>query len=404
MEEFTMRVFFTFSKITLILSGLWMAIGDPISAFAEQQAAQPIKTTIEQPSSPANLTNFTEYYAGADAKTAAQTDTAPVPPAEAPKNGCALPQPGCEPACGTCAPVCSVCPHWIVGVEAVWLSPQYNTSYASYAIEDARDTVVNYYKGSLAGGLFITPRLTLGYQGDCWGVQIRYWRMSEPGNRFIPSNGYTDNSISYFSAFKAETADIEGTRLFCLGATRNMVSFGVRYAELDESSGLTVNQELDNALYQGSAFSRHSLSGAGLTMGLTGYRPINCRSLNFFYSLRGSVVWDASARNLAQTQAVYLTPADSAGSLNGALAVNPGSMFIGEIQLGVQWNFELVCNRADAFFRMALEYQYWDTTDTGYAASTSLAGNTNYVGTATATSGDESLDLIGLSIATGFTW
>src|SRR3972149_6399879 len=83
---------------------------------------------------------------------------------------------------------------------------------------------------------------------------------------------------------KWETADIEATRLFCLGNTRNMFSFGVRYAELDESSGLSVTQELDNALYMGSAYSQHSLSGAGLTMGLTGYRPLNCRNFNLFYS------------------------------------------------------------------------------------------------------------------------
>ena len=29
-------------------------------------------------------------------------------------------------------------------------------------------------------GFCLTPRLTLGLQGECWGLQVRYWQMNEP--------------------------------------------------------------------------------------------------------------------------------------------------------------------------------------------------------------------------------
>jgi hypothetical protein len=397
-----MRSLFYFARIPLILAVLCAAINVAANAVAQQQTAEPLQSVVEQPLSFANLTNYTEYYAKTDAVKTAQNEILPLPPsngslpAPAPSGTepAAAPQENCQPTCGSCATYCAPCANWTLGIEAVWLSPQYDRPYASYAITDTgRTTLYNYYKGSQPEGLFITPRISLGRQWDCWGVQMRYWRMRESGNRFIPSNGYTDNGIEYCSLFKAETLDLEATRRFCWGNSMNLLSFGVRYAELDQSTGLNVTQEIYGADYIGNAFARHSISGSGLTMAWTGYKCLPCRNFNLFYSLRGSIVW-----------AIYLATNDPAASLNGALDSSPGSLFIGEVQLGAQWNFPLVCNRADAFFRLALEYQYWDTTDTGYTASTSFAGNSYEVGTATAISGDNSTSLIGFTIATGFTW
>jgi hypothetical protein len=353
--------------------------------------------------------NNTAYQEAAYAKQPILNDAPPVP-APSMQVNCG---PACGPSgptCGTCAKDSCSCAHWILGVEAVWLSPQQHNLYSSYNISDGVD-VRNYYKDAVPSGLFITPRISLGFQGECWGAQIRYWRMNEAKNTYLPNeadwdarDGLIHDGLNYYSAFKAETLDLEVTRLFCWGDTRNMISYGIRYAELNQTAGLWVAQDLDNATFSGSAFSRHSVSGAGLTMGLTGYKPLPCRNFNLFYSLRGSIVWDASTVNLVETRASYMTRNDSAGSVNGALAETDGTLFIGEIQIGAQWNFELVCNRADAFLRVALEYQYWDTDKTGYAASTSFAGNSDYIGRATARTGDSVVDFIGFSIATGFTW
>ena len=42
-------------------------------------------------------------------------------------------------------------------------------------------------------------------------------------------------------------------------------------------------------------------------------------------------------------------------------------MFIGEFQVGGEWDFDLQCVCAKAFVRAAFEYQYWKDSGTGLA-------------------------------------
>ena len=96
-----------------------------------------------------------------------------------------------------------------------------------------------------------------------------------------------------------------------------------------------------------------------------------------------------------------------AGSIDGATVVVIDDLFIGEIQVGIEWDFALRCLPARAFFRTAFEYQYWDAS-TGLAASGSFAGLSTGGDTYQATTGSSApgliVDFVGLSIGTGFTW
>jgi hypothetical protein len=82
-------------------------------------------------------------------------------------------------------------------------------------------------------------------------------------------------------------------------------------------------------------------------------------------------------------------------------------LFIGEIQVGIEWDFALRCLPAKAFFRTAFEYQYWDAS-TGSAASGSFARVDVNSNTYQATTGSSApgliVDFVGLSVGTGFTW
>jgi hypothetical protein len=287
-------------------------------------------------------------------------------------------------------------PFWNVGVEAVWLSPSQSGHDINFQVSG-----VGLYNGNglQASGLVMTPRLWLGYQGENCGIQARYWRMEQGRDEFVQSTGYASN------LFKAETFDLEATKLFCYRETQNMLSGGVRYAQLDESRRVSAVQSVGGVgTFFGSAYARHEFSGIGPTLALTGLRPIadNCH-LNLFYSVRGSFLFDSNnSANVVETQAIY-GGAGFGGSTNGAVAGGNDSLFIGEIQIGAQWNYKLVDYRANAFFRFAFEYQYWDTCDTGsaYSISTATAGN---VASATANSGDSRVNLVGFTIGTGFTW
>ena len=51
-------------------------------------------------------------------------------------------------------------------------------------------------------------------------------------------------------------------------------------------------------------------------------------------------------------------------------------LFIGEVEAGVQWNAPLKCVPADAFFRVALDYQYWGTGGVPEFLAVAAAGPT----------------------------
>jgi hypothetical protein len=94
----------------------------------------------------------------------------------------------------------------------------------------------------------------------------------------------------------------------------------------------------------------------------------------------------------------------SASSFNGAQVTADDDLFIGELQVGVEWDYPLCWLPAKAFFRVAAEYQYWDASR-GDAYSESFAEDVGVSGGyAFVNSGGLQTDLIGFSLGAGFTW
>jgi hypothetical protein len=318
---------------------------------------------------------------------------------------------GCACGCGgeaTCSAEAYCCRHLYASAEVVWLAPCENQRSGSFDIFNINNNVV--YDASAASaaneGLVATPRLTVGIQGECWGVQARYWRMSEPNTQNTIDLASGQGMIAS-AGFFAETLDVEVTRLLCLCDTQSIFTFGACYAQLNQSVGLYANQFEAGDFYSGSVLSGVEFAGAGLTSSLSGYKPVGCGNFNLFYGLRASILWDGNASNYVQTRADYESPVNGfSQAFNAARAGDSSNLFIGEIQLGGQWNFALKCLPAEAFIRLAFEYQYWAVNDSGDARALSFAGPLNgaFAGVAAGRSSDAFVNLVGFSVGTGITW
>jgi hypothetical protein len=308
-----------------------------------------------------------------------------------------VPGAACEEGCG-CG--CCCCDrHWIVDVEGMWLAPIGNQRTATYRV-DSGETY------SAATGtdatLTMSPRVTLGWQGECWGVQARYWQMDQTNdNHYDPVTGPLTGVVGNNNeGFRAETFDVEVTRLFSVDETQFQWSGGVRYGEFYQTADLNVFQPVTGNYYTGWASSGLHFNGAGLTSSLTAVRPVGSRNFNLFASVRTSVLWDANASVNATARSLYN---GTYGTPETDVDVSNASLFIGELEIGGQWNLALKCVPANAFVRASFDYQYWGTSDMDSAYATSTAGTTTH-GVAVAGSANGHTNLVGFGITTGLTW
>jgi hypothetical protein len=300
------------------------------------------------------------------------------------------------------------CRHFFANAESVWLAPLNQQQTGTFQILDSTGAPISQFSSQAAAaeGLIATPRITLGIQRDCWGIRTRYWRMEESKN----VNGLDPNlgiGLVTQGAFAMETLDLEGTRYFDVGCNTMQLAFGVRYAQFRQSAGVSNSQIINGDIYSGFAQSRFNFSGVGITSALSGIHPLGC-NFNLYFSLRGSVVWDQHPVTSVQTEATYISSINGFGqSFDMASGSGSGSsMFIGEAQIGGQWNYALQCFPADVFVRIAFEYQYWGASDVGDASAFSFAGpiNGTNLALARAQSGDAFTNLVGFNIGTGFVW
>ena len=74
-EGINMRVYFTFSRVALVLAVVCMAMCMPAGVYAMDSASGSPQVVIAEPTTPANLLNFTEYYETADTKAPAKERT-----------------------------------------------------------------------------------------------------------------------------------------------------------------------------------------------------------------------------------------------------------------------------------------------------------------------------------------
>jgi hypothetical protein len=139
-----------------------------------------------------------------------------------------------------------------------------------------------------------------------------------------------------------------------------------------------------------------------LTSAIYGYKPINCSDFSLFYSIRNSIIFGDN-ESQAATSATAQTLGANSGTANSAIANSASTLYIGEIQLGGQWNHQFKCIPLNGFFRIAGEYQFWGSNNS-IANSVSTAALGPNAATAAAFAGKTDLSFVGFAIATGCTW
>jgi hypothetical protein len=313
------------------------------------------------------------------------------------------------------------------GVEATFLSPDLNNDGAGFQVERIDEDTTEFFSSQTADtdSLYVSPRVWLGVQGCCWGANLRYWHLQASEGSYDPAlgslNGWDDfdcgvPDIGFFSCSRLEayTVDLELTRRFCIHNCAMQASFGVRHAELWVNESITGLALTEEGLLDGFGRANRNSRGTGILLGLYGRKPIfPCSCVNWFYNARWSALWgptQTSAETFAAVQTIDPTVSASAASINGAYTTIDDTMFIGEIQLGLEWDYCLCCLPANAFFRVALEYQRWDGGP-GFSEANSFAGVTiqqqvdpTSIVSTSASADELQMDLFGFSIGTGLTW
>ena len=320
-------------------------------------------------------------------------------------------------ACNSCNRSNCQCGCWTPGasVEATFLWANINgTTTFTQAFNQVTPTSTT-FDSSLAAtnDLSVAPRIWVGAKRDCWGFGGRFWTMDQTSvalDPIGPSIAGDPDRFTAIGSLEAYTIDFEVTRDFCLWCNEMQLAFGARYgwlagSELVNSSSYDAAGVLSNA----SAVSARQFGGTGFTLALQGTRPFRaCSNLNLFWNVRGSILWGDALAAANTTAAASNGPASAIADDFAAAGTN-GEMFIGEIQLGLQYERQLKCAPCIAFVRGAFEYQYWDTNADVVAVASSGAGVGAGAGTligsgAAATAGDMQLDLYGFTLGTGLMW
>lgn len=308
----------------------------------------------------------------------------------------------CGRGCYGCTP-----PMVIASAEATFFFPQFSrgflTTGVSNGVNGLQSASTNTSNGSTEGVLLAAPRITLGLQGDCWGIVTRYWYASSWATGFTPAVANSGiPGVTAFDGFNAYTWDLELQRRICVCDWTLYASGGLRYAAVKNDRSIAINDISGGNVFQASSFSSQQFSGTGLTFGLMGIRPIWCGCpWSIYASNRYSILWGNSGVT-AQTSATAASDG-FASSTNGGFTSGAANLFIAEVQAGLQWDAELKCLPGRrAFLRGGFEFQYWNSSSNASASAFSIAANTPGQGTfATSQAGNFLFSLIGISVGTG---
>lgn len=291
--------------------------------------------------------------------------------------------------------------NFFVGTEAVFLRP----------FQSGSAPVVSNVNGANVGGneaddFYGAPRFWVGAGLDDSPLffQLQYWELNGSETDTIVAPGPFGGTN--FGSLRMNNFDFEGGALLCLegGRTEGKVTFGGRHTTFDTASGFSTMGFLsptDTASASGSSYS--AFEGTGLTTSLQLTRRIGDSDWRLFTGGRFSWLWGEDS-NGALTSASVSDGISNASSINGAFGGGDATMYIFEFQLGTQWQHRLKCLNADAFFRIAMEYQYWNTDSSSQALTGSFASLPGNSSTVLASSRGFETNLFGVAIGTGLTW
>jgi hypothetical protein len=313
-----------------------------------------------------------------------------------------------------CAPDCVDHGHcgwlWILGVEETFVVPNRDGTFSSVSVTTPFET----FGATADDQMEFGSRLWFGMQFPCWQILTRLWFLDGVDNDHDPlllgadrRSTITDSNVQVFSL------DVEARRTFC-GADgwNHYIGFGYRFSHLEDVAHVTaIGLDTTNAIpaiVTADAFGRSKIDGSGISVPFGATRPLHCgccSQLDFFYNLRGSIVWG----NIESSAITAVTVNDPnipgvANRLDAAAAAQNGEVTIGEVQIGLRWTHELTCAPGVAFCQGAFEYQRWDVAG-GLAQSTSTALINANQGTAVSFSGpNNEIEFIGFSIGLGMVW
>jgi hypothetical protein len=163
-------------------------------------------------------------------------------------------------------------------------------------------------------------------------------------------------------------------------------------------------------VYDNFSAISNRFNGVGVTSGISTILPLAengwlCRgcTLSLFGSFRGSAVFGDSNTNATASSRVTAGGVPFAAA-DASADQETSALLIGETAWGLEWNRRWTCIPADAFFRIALEYQAWDlTSPSSSTASTTLTAG-GHSADAIANANDAKMSLMGVALTTGFTW
>jgi hypothetical protein len=322
------------------------------------------------------------------------------PVCTAPPNCCnSLGEPFANPACVFNA-----------GVEATIFHVQTKGMSADSAVTSffgERDTTFEQGNSQVYDQVTFSPRIWAGVQQDCYGIEGRFWYLSDSTNRLQPFETAPPFTGQYtMDRIKAYTVDLEGTYSLCYCGNKIVGFAGARYASFEAGQGIDITRDTIPLTEQftTSAFSKFTFNGTGITAGFLGRTPLGCDGcLNAVYGVRGSFLWGDAGRDV-QTQAGVINNNGAATSVNSATADSADTAFIVEALIGIEWDHQLTCMPMCAFLRLGAEFQYWDMGDNGQVSSTSFAISNTGSAVSRASIGDVDTYMYGLTVATGFTW
>lgn len=298
---------------------------------------------------------------------------------------------------------------WYTGVEATFLNPYkvssgpmvFGKSVGGGGISQVGLTDLTDFD-NLEGA----PRVWLGRRGELWGMRGRYWLFDADTSR--TGIGQTDTQFTFVSAnqfLSAKTADLEVTRCFGLGEWRGDLFFGGRWAEFDQRASMDVGlveataADLPVIIDRDTAWfgSRTIASGVGLTFGWEGRRPVGDWGLAVVCNARGSTLWgDVSSRGFQG----YL--GENVLAMQTAEVDETGMLWIGELQVGLEWSGQLRRLNAEVFTHVVFEYQFWRAANqTPLLMEQEIITPTSTVQMATGSLGSDA-DLCGIAWAVGF--
>ncbi len=321
----------------------------------------------------------------------------------------------CGPNCGNGFACDCFRPIWFAGAEMTALHVDATPGgRIRLSIDDSDTAGLDFNISDNSGYQDFTyaPRLFIGRQiGENWSIVTRYWHLDAFDFAVPTSPVGTVNLTNFLTIDETDHVelynfDIEAMRSSTHGCWKIDGTIGARHSSFFADSTLTTFGVFTPGNFQMMLLSNQtSFDGTGLTGSLSARRRLGNSCASLFFSGRGSNAWGT---------------AEGRGRASGALAVSPnpplvgaatvtrnnaeGELAISELQVGVQWERQLKCIPATAFFRTAFEYQYWrlNMPPIGGAGFGGTLGDIQINSFASAAEGKA--ELYGLALGAGLTW